>query len=505
MNSNAHGSRDPHGENPTEAFLNTLGQPPRSDGGMPQLPVIEVEPAAAADGADAPEAPLEGSDAEAYAALKRRRAKRRKKKLIRRGIAAGIVLAAVGIGTAAAIALARAPETGPLGPMTETATAGTFSDSVDAKGTLEPNASTVVSPGIDGTIESVEVRAGDTVEKGDVLMTIKNAALGRAVKEAERALKSAKAGLAEARQQLKAAKRMAQGYPASTEITDGLGGDSNPAAAQVDTTAAQSAVDAAQLEVEAAQATYDDAVATAAQRTVKAPASGSIVAMNAQVGASLSEAAAGALSGDGTGGPLLQIADLSKMKVTVQVGEEDIARVKQGQKASITFPAFEGLVLEGKVTGIASVASADGGMMAYDGSSTPAFAVDVLISKPDKRLKPGMTAEVTLTTQQLDNVVMVPVSALMTDDGETYYVNVQTGIDDSGEGGTDAGAIASERRDVEVVAKNDDVAVVGRMPDAPAKSNPDMVTSPVADGDTLVVSGGMDMSGTAADGGTAVM
>lgn len=119
--------------------------------------------------------------------------------------------------------------------------------------------------------------------------------------------------------------------------------------------------------------------------------------------------------------------------------------------------------------------------MSYDGhGGSPTFAVDIMIDAPDPRLKPGMTAEVSLTTQKLENVVMVPMTALLTDDGETYYVNLET----------DPETHATERLDVRVVAKNDDYAVVGKPADAPADQNSDMPESPLSDSDVLVIAGG---------------
>ena len=296
-------------------------------------------------------------------------------------------------------------------------------------------------------------------------MTIKNPDLDRAVADADRALRQAKSELFAAQQALQEAKRLA-----SVPVAEpGMGG--------ADTAGAQQAVTSAQVAVETAQAAYNDATAKAALRTVHAPADGSIVALNAQVGQDLSRA-----MGDGaSSGPLMQIADLSRMKVTVQVDEEDIASVAVDQTATITCPAFEDIALTGRVVAIASVATGGEGAISYDGSSSPTFAVDILIEAPDARLKPGMTAEVTLTTQQLDQVVMVPATALLTDDGESYYVQVET----------DAETHETERRDVTVVAKNDDMAVVGRPSDAGPEVNPDMPSAPVADGDVLVIAGGM--------------
>lgn len=422
------------------------------------MPVMTVEGDQTTQG----EMGMDASDAEAYAKLKARRAERRKKKLMHRAIIAGIAIGIVAVGGVAYSALNQPPAEDAYVPITDVAFRGTYSNEVEAKGTLEPLSSTVVSPTIDGTIATVNVSAGQTVAKGDVLMTIKNDELDRAVAEAARSVDAAKAELA-------AAKR-------GTEITDEKG--------NVTYEVSQETVDAAKRALAAAQEGYDQAVAKAAERTVTAPCDGSIVEMNAQVGAPA--------TGVESGKSLMQIADLSQMKVTVQVSEEDIAKVAVGQTANVTFPAFPDLTLQGNVTGIASIASTDGGMMSYDGSSSVSFDVDILIAQPDSRLKPGMTAKVSLVTEQLDDVIMVPAMALMTDDGQNYYVMVQT----------DPETQASERRDVTVITRNDDLAVIGKPapegeepqgdPNAP-EPNADMSQSTVADGEVLLIGAPGDM------------
>lgn len=422
------------------------------------MPVMTAEGDQTAQG----EMGMDASDAEAYAKLKARRAERRKKKLMHRAIIAGIAIGIVAVGGVAYSALNQPPAEDAYVPITDVAFRGTYSNEVEAKGTLEPLSSTVVSPTIDGTIATVNVSAGQTVAKGDVLMTIKNDELDRAVAEAARSVDAAKAELA-------AAKR-------GTEITDEEG--------NVTYEVSQETVDAAKRALAAAQEGYDQAVAKAAERTVTAPCDGSIVEMNAQVGAPA--------TGVESGKSLMQIADLSQMKVTVQVSEEDIAKVAVGQTANVTFPAFPDLTLQGNVTGIASIASTDGGMMSYDGSSSVSFDVDILIAQPDSRLKPGMTAKVSLVTEQLDDVIMVPAMALMTDDGQNYYVMVQT----------DPETQASERRDVTVITRNDDLAVIGKPapegeepqgdPNAP-EPNADMSQSTVADGEVLLIGAPGDM------------
>ena len=120
------------------------------------------------------------------------------------------------------------------------------------------------------------------------------------------------------------------------------------------------------------------------------------------------------------------------------------------------------------------------------------FNVDILIEAPDARLKPGMTAEVSVVTEQLDDVVMVPTMALMTEDGEHYYVNVAT--DDEGK--------QTHRVKVTVVTQNDNEAVVGKTQvkrdDQGNEINPNVPVTKLRDGDTLVMDTGADAT---ADGG----
>ena len=355
-------------------------------------------------------------------------------------------------------------------------TEGTFTTTVEAKGQLKPISASVVSPSVDGTVAQINVQAGQSVNEGDVLMTIKNDALDSAVSEAQRAVAAAQEDLNNAKVALAAAQA------APTTDSDGSTGPS-------DANANANAVSTAQRNLASAQATLEQATAKAAERTVKAPSSGNIVELNAKVGATVT---GGTIMGEGDtsgGKQCMQIADLSKMKVTVQVGEKDIAKIAVGQSANVTYPAFPDIVSQGTVTAIASVANSDSGS-GSGGSVT--FNVDILIEAPDSRLKPGMTAEVSVVTEKLDDVVMVPTMALMTEDGEHYYVNLAT----------DSEGKKTRRVKVTVVTQNDNEAVVGKTQvkrdDQGNEINPDVPVTKLRDGDTIVTDTGTGMT---ADGG----
>ena len=111
------------------------------------------------------------SDEEAYAKLKAKRAERRRKKLIRRGIAAGVVGAIALIAIVATLVINAQPQ-GASGPVTDMVTEGTFTTTVEAKGQLKPISSSVVSPSVDGTVDSINVQAGQSVNEGDVLIVL---------------------------------------------------------------------------------------------------------------------------------------------------------------------------------------------------------------------------------------------------------------------------------------------------------------------------------------------
>lgn len=455
----------------------TINPGPDDSDRMPQ-DATETLPIISAADTKQPQTSLDDStdisDEEAYAKLKAKRAERRRKKLIRRGIAAGVVVAIALIAIIATLVINAQPA-GTNGPVTDMVTEGTFTITVEAKGQLKPISASVVSPSVDGTVEKINVQAGQSVNEGDVLMTIKNDALDSAVSEAQRAVAAAQEDLNNAKVALAAAQA------APTTDSDGSTGPS-------DANANANAVSAAQRSLASAQANLDQANAKAASRTVTAPSSGSIVELNAKVGATVTGGMIMGESDTSGGKQCMQIADLSKMKVTVQVGEKDIAKIAVGQSANVTYPAFPDIVSQGTVTAIASVANSD----SNSGGGSVTFNVDILIEAPDSRLKPGMTAEVSVVTEKLDDVVMVPTMALMTEDGEHYYVNLAT----------DSEGKKTRRVKVTVVTQNDNEAVVGKTQvkrdDQGNEINPDVPVTKLRDGDTIVTDTGTGMT---ADGG----
>ncbi|MCI6273251.1 efflux RND transporter periplasmic adaptor subunit [Tractidigestivibacter sp.] len=368
--------------------------------------------------------------------LARRKERRRKNVII--GIVAACVVVAVLVWRIASQQSAGVPEEPAL--QTMQVTRGEFTDEVKASGNVQPVNSVVVTPEVDGIISEVFVSEGDYVEAGATLLTVRNDSLDKAVREADIQLRSAKTQLSSAKDAYNTAYNAYYADQADLATVN----------------SAVDAVDAAQLALETAQSAYDDAVAIANKRTVTAPSSGTIVVMNAVEGAAVGSgvgAGAAATATSGSSGTLITIGDLSQMTVSVQVNEMDISKVSVGQAARASFSALPDVELDATVTRIASVSSSDAsGPYPSYGGNVVTYAVDLLIPNPNPALKPGMTASVTISSTDIPDALMLPVSAI-TGEGDQATVSVVTGHDESG-------FPTTEDRSVTVLATNGTMAAV---------------------------------------------
>ncbi|EUB32279.1 efflux RND transporter periplasmic adaptor subunit [Olsenella uli] len=449
-------------------------------GPTPPIPVLErasSAPDAATADAGGTTAPTEAiltdgaiapDDATSVALrnMERRRRARRRKRLIRVAIVVGAIVALVA-GTAI-VNMLNAAGAGGGGPATAVVTRGDLTSSVSASGKAEPISSTVVTPEVDGIIENLQVAEGTTVNAGDVLFTLRNDSLDKAVREASQQVRSAEVGVNGAQASLDSAR---SNYNTALNAWNSApDGETQATLTDPDTlydavVSAQSSLEAAQVTLQGAREAYDEAVATAGKRTVKAPISGSVVAVGAVAGASTASSAAPSQQGSNT--PLVQIADVSQMTVTAQVNEVDISKLAVDQTATVTFSALPGTTMDARITHIATVATSGA-----EGAGVVTYSVELLIPNPDPSLKPGMTASATIVTQSVTDALIAPVAALSTHDDGTTTVDVVTYA-------ADGSSIESvETREVTVVAQNSNDAAVEGL------SEGDVLMLPSADGAT---------------------
>jgi HlyD family secretion protein len=144
--------------------------------------------------------------------------------------------------------------------------------------------------------------------------------------------------------------------------------------------------------------------------TVKlAPRSGIITDCMIEVG----QAVASGRSEWGGGQPIMKISDLSRMVVRAYVNEIEIRKVEEGQRAEIFVSAYRDRVFDGKVWKIAPTAKLK--------DNIRSFEVTVLISNVSKELKPQMTADVNIIVAERNDVLQMPISALIEKDVTLVY------------------------------------------------------------------------------------
>jgi HlyD family secretion protein len=163
------------------------------------------------------------------------------------------------------------------------------------------------------------------------------------------------------------------------------------------------ATGAALVKFEQAQLAVQTAQQNLAQNTITAPFDGTVTQESAVPGAVVS-----------SGTPAFRIDNLTSLVVPVSVTEIDVNSVQVGQPATITFDAIPNKTYTGKVV------KAD--MAGTVSANSTNFSVTVQITDADAKIKPGMAANVTITTNQVANALLIPTTSIFTDSAGQQYV-----------------------------------------------------------------------------------
>lgn len=164
-------------------------------------------------------------------------------------------------------------------------------------------------------------------------------------------------------------------------------------------------VQSAQLALTKAENTVADAEEALSDYAVTAPFAGTIAKVNVQR--------------NDQSGPSTAVATLvtNEQYADLSLNEVDAAKVKNGQKASLTFDAVEGLTVPGTVAEVDQVGTVTQGVVTYD--------VKISFDTQDARVKPGMTVNAIITTDAKEDALIVPSSAVTTV-GNRSFVQVAT-------------------------------------------------------------------------------
>jgi HlyD family secretion protein len=173
---------------------------------------------------------------------------------------------------------------------------------------------------------------------------------------------------------------------------------------------------AAQYNIRSLEARLDEGKKTLGRTNIYAPASGIVTQLNSEKG----ERVVGTAQMAGT--EIMRISNLSSMEVQVNINENDIVRVKLGDSANVKVDAYGDRKFSGVVTEIANSAKFNVAQSMNEQVTNYTVKIRInrssytdLISKKTKQpFLPGMTASVDIKTNQQNNVLSIPISALTT-------------------------------------------------------------------------------------------
>jgi HlyD family secretion protein len=289
---------------------------------------------------------------------------------------------------------------------------------VTATGTLLATVTVQVGTQVSGRLQKILVDYNSPVKKGDLVAKIDPLLFQAAVEQARANYQQAKASLAAARatadqNQKVYARELAlqKENLASQQDVDTAQTAATVAAAQVDVAAAGLAQAAASLHQSETNLSYTN---------ITSPIDGTVISRSVDVG----QTVAASLQAP----TLFTIAeDLRKMQVNTNVSEGDVGRLQQGMSAYFTVDAFPGQRFGGKIAQIRNSATTVQNVVTYDA------VIDV--NNDDLRLRPGMTANVTIVYDDERDVLSVPNAALRFRPPPESGVKVPDAASASGGGG----------------------------------------------------------------------
>ena len=282
-------------------------------------------------------------------------------------------------------------------PQYKTATVqrGDLDAKVTATGTVNAVTTVLIGTQVSGTINALYVDYNSPVIKGQLLAQIDPATIQAQVDQAVASLLNAEANLKKAQASLLDARRtyernkqlMAKNFIAQSDL------DTSETNAQ----AADAQLDAAKAQVLQGRAALSQAQTNLRYTRIVSPVNGTVISRSIDVGQTVAASFQTPT--------LFTIAeDLTKMQIDTSVDEADIGKVKVNQDVRFTVDAYPDMNFTGKVSEIRNAPTTVQNVVTYD--------VIVQVNNAELKLKPGMTANVSIITDSRKGVLFVPNSAL---------------------------------------------------------------------------------------------
>ena len=298
---------------------------------------------------------------------------------------------------------------------TNVVTRGDLIQSVTANGQILPLTNVTVGSQISGQIKEVLVDFNMRVTNGQVLAKIDPSTYERDLQQSQADLANAQAGLNLAK--------------VNNDRSQSLLSKKLIAPSDADQTAA--ALQQAQAMVTMREAAVERSRVDLGRTTIYSPVDGLVISRNVDVGQTVA-------ASFNTPTLFQIVTDLSRMQIEAAVSEADVGGVEEGQRVTFLVDAFQGRTFEGKVRQVRYAPTTNQNVVTYT------TVIDV--RNDDLKLRPGMTANVSIVTAEKDGVLRVPNAALRFRPPEGTVAMVPTNAPMAGAGtNAPAGAAAAAK------------------------------------------------------------
>jgi HlyD family secretion protein len=331
--------------------------------------------------------------------VKQRRA-RRKKQIIY-GLIALVVLWIVG-------SIIWSKREKPIPVTTETAIRKTIVQTVSATGKIQPEVEVKISPEVAGEITELPVEDGMRVKKGDLLLKIKPDSYKALLEQQEAAISAAKA--TNLQQKATMMKTEHDFKRAEDLFNKKLISEQEYNAAQAAQDVAKNTYESSLHEIERAEAGSSQARDQLSKTTIYSPIDGTVTILNSKLGERL------VATGQFAGTEVMRVADLGHMEARVDVNENDVVNVKLGDKAEIKIDAYGDRRFKGTVYQIGNTGKTTGSGTQEEVTN---FEVKIRIEDHDVVLKPALSCTADIQTNEVKDVVAVPMQAVTIRTGES--------------------------------------------------------------------------------------
>jgi RND family efflux transporter MFP subunit len=263
--------------------------------------------------------------------------------------------------------------------------------SIAVAGDIGPDEMVSVRPEVNGRIAELPVDIGDQVKKGDLLCALDDRDLQTERSSRLAEIEGARLQLGQAQRNYERSKQLYADTLVSQEVFQ-------------DT---ETAYALAKNALEIAQKALSRVEDQLSKTRIVAPFDCTVLTRPVSIGQAVSGS-----GGFNSGTEIMSVANLSHMIVNAQLNQADVIRLKIGQKVSVQVEAVPGLKLSGTVERIAPQATIK--------NSMKGFATKVRLDEVDPRVRPGMTANMTIPIASAENVLAIPIAAVFTEQGERY-------------------------------------------------------------------------------------